>query len=134
MASEAWQGPGRPNVWPVHCVAGRWGAELHPALARERIDLIVDKGLDRDHDGYSAFAGTELDDILRRHRIRDVYVAGLATDYCVRSTALDACLAGYAVTVVEDAVRAIEREPGDAWRALQEVRARAAGWRVPGTS
>jgi nicotinamidase-related amidase len=108
--------------WPVHCVAGTAGAELHPDLDQTRIDVIVDKGQDVDTDGYSGFAGTNLEELLRERGITQVTVVGLATDYCVKNTALDALRAGFAVTVDSNAVRGVEIEPGDSERALAEVR------------
>ena len=109
--------------WPVHCVAGTIGAQLHPALDQTRIDVIVDKGQDVATDGYSGFAGTDLDEILRERGITQVTVVGLATDYCVKNTALDALRAGFAVTVDSNAVRGVEIEAGDSEQALAEVRA-----------
>jgi nicotinamidase/pyrazinamidase len=109
--------------WPVHCVAGTQGAQLHPDLDRTRIDITVDKGQDVKTDGYSGFAGTDLEDILRERGVTQVTVVGLATDYCVKNTALDALRAGFAVTVDSNAVRGVEVEPGDSERALAEVRA-----------
>jgi nicotinamidase-related amidase len=108
--------------WPVHCVAGTNGAQLHPALDRGNIDVTVDKGQAVDTDGYSGFAGTDLDALLRERGITEVTVAGLATDYCVKDTALDALRAGFAVTVDRNAVRGVEIHPGDSERALAEVR------------
>jgi nicotinamidase-related amidase len=109
--------------WPVHCVQGSEGAELHPALDRSKLDAIVDKGQSVDTDGYSGFAGTDLDALLRERGITQVTLAGLATDYCVKNTALDALRAGFQVTVDSTAVRGVEIEPGDSERALAEVRA-----------
>jgi nicotinamidase/pyrazinamidase len=109
--------------WPVHCVADTQGAQLHPDLDRTRVDVIVDKGQDVDTDGYSGFARTNLEEILRERGITQVTVVGLATDYCVKNTALDALRAGFAVTVDSNAVRGVEIEPGDSERALAEVRA-----------
>lgn len=109
--------------WPVHCVQGTEGAELHPALDRSKLDVIVDKGQAVDTDGYSGFAGTDLEALLREHGITQVTVTGLATDYCVKNTALDALGAGFAVTVDSTAVRGVEIEPGDSERALADVRA-----------
>ena len=109
--------------WPLHCVAGSEGAELHPALDQTQLDEIVDKGQHVDTDGYSAFAGTDLATLLHEHDVTEVTVAGLATDYCVKNTALDALRAGFAVTVDSSAVRGVEIEPGDSERALADVRA-----------
>jgi nicotinamidase/pyrazinamidase len=117
-----------PGPWPVHCVQGTPGAELHPALARQGIDVVVDKGQDRTTEGYSGFEDTGLAALLRARGIDAVTVVGLATDYCVKNTALDALREGFAVTIDPAAVRAVEVEPGDGERALDEVR--AAGGRL----
>jgi nicotinamidase/pyrazinamidase len=109
--------------WPVHCVAGTQGAQLHPDLDRSRIDVIVDKGQAVDTDGYSGFEGTDLEQLLRERGITQVTVVGLATDYCVKNTALDALGAGFAVTVDSTAARGVEVQEGDSERALAEVRA-----------
>jgi nicotinamidase/pyrazinamidase len=109
--------------WPVHCVAGTLGAQLHADLDPTNVDVIVDKGQAVDTDGYSGFEGTELEDLLRERGITEVTVVGLATDYCVKNTALDALRAGFRVTVDTAAVRGVEVEPGDSERALAEVRA-----------
>ena len=114
--------------WPPHCVAGTPGAELHPALDRALVDVVVDKGQEPGHEGYSAFEGTELGELLRARGIDDITVVGLATDYCVKQTALDALRLGLGVTVDVEAVRAVEVAPGDGERALDEIR--AAGGRV----
>ncbi len=92
---------------------GTPGAELHPDLDRSRIDVVVDKGQDPGTEGYSGFDGTELATLLRERGIDAVTVVGLATDYCVRATALEAAQAGFAVTVVADATRAVDVQPGD---------------------
>ena len=111
------------GVWPVHCVAGSPGAELHSAVDRTRIDAVVDKGQTRDREGYSGFEGTELERLLRDRGVDAVDVAGLALDYCVKATALDARRAGFDVTVHRGATRAVEVEPGDGERAVEELRA-----------
>ena len=109
------------GTWPVHCVQGTEGAELHPALERARVDVVVDKGQPRDTEGYSGFQATRLADLLAERGIDAVTVVGLATDYCVRHTALDALRAGLAVEVDASAVRAVDVQPGDGRRALDEV-------------
>ena len=103
----------RPASGPSHCVQGTPGAELHPSLDRSKVDVVVDKAQDPNTQGYSAFHGGNLADVLRERGVDHVYVAGLATDYCVKNTVLDAVELGFGVTVVEDAVRGIEVEPGD---------------------
>ena len=112
-----------PGPWPVHCVQGTPGAELHAGLDRERIDRIVDKGQDPGTEGYSGFDATGLERLLREQGVDAVTVVGLATDYCVRHTALDALREGFAVTVDGGAVRPVDVQPGDGDRALQEIRA-----------
>jgi nicotinamidase/pyrazinamidase len=125
-ATRDWHPPDHQSFaeqWPVHCVAGTEGADLHPALDRSRVDVIVDKGTAVDTDGYSGFEGTQLEALLRERGITNVTVVGLATDYCVKNTALDALRAGFQVTVDTNAVRGVEVQPGDSERALAEVRA-----------
>ena len=108
--------------WPVHCVADTHGAAFDPRLELEDVDVVVDKGTDRLTDGYSGFAATSLESDLREHGVRRVFVCGLATDYCVKATALDAQAAGFDVVVIEDAAAAVNVQPGDEERALQEAR------------
>jgi nicotinamidase/pyrazinamidase len=112
----------------VHCVQGTPGAELHPDLNPDRIDVVVDKGQPTDVEGYSGFQGTDLERLLREHDVDTVHVAGLALDYCVRATALDAHQAGFDVVLHRDATRPVDVEPGDGERAVEELR--AAGVRV----
>ncbi len=109
--------------WPVHCVAGTHGAAFDPRLQREHVDVIVDKGTERTTDGYSGFAATNLASDLRAHAVHRVFVCGLATDYCVKATALDARAAGFDTVVVADASAAVNVHPGDEERALDELRA-----------
>jgi nicotinamidase/pyrazinamidase len=110
------------GIWPVHCVQGTAGAELHPALDREEIDLVFDTGTNQATEGYSAFETPELAQILRERGIDKLTVVGLATDYCVRHSALDAERDGFQVRVDTSAVRGVEVEPGDSERALDELR------------
>jgi nicotinamidase/pyrazinamidase len=121
-----WKGMDPPSIWPVHCVQGTEGAELHPSLDRARVDVVIDKGQDRLSQGYSGFQDTRLGDILRERGVDRLFVAGLATDYCVKSTVLDARRLGFDVTVVEDAIRGVEVAPGDSDRAKEEMRAAGA--------
>ena len=113
----------RGGPWPVHCVAGTAGAELHPGIERDRVDVVLDKGQALDRDGYSGFEGTELERLLREHDVDTVDITGLALDYCVKATALDARRAGLNVVVHRGATRAVEVEPGDGERAVEELRA-----------
>ncbi len=116
----------RGGPWPVHCVQDSEGAQLHPSLARERVDVIVDKGTDPDTEGYSGFEGTTLGELLRERGIDSVTVVGLATDYCVKNTALDALREGLAVTVDSGGVRGVDVNEGDSERALDDLRAAGA--------
>jgi nicotinamidase/pyrazinamidase len=112
----------RGGPWPVHCVQGTEGAELHPSLERERVDVIIDKGTDPETEGYSGFEGTTLGELLRERGIDRVTVVGLATDYCVKNTALDALQQGIEVTVDGEGVRGVDVNEGDSERALRELR------------
>ena len=117
-----WRGVDPPGIWPVHTVQGTPGAELHPALEQAKVDVVIDKGQDPNSQGYSAFQETLLGDLLRERGVDRLYVAGLATDYCVKSSVLDARRLGFDVTVIEDAVRGVDVQPGDSERALEEMR------------
>ena len=133
--TQDWHPPSTPHfqkdggIWPAHCVQGTWGAELHAELRVE--GPIVRKGSGGE-DGYSGFTvrdprtgderPTGLDTVLRERGVGHVAVAGLATDYCVRETALDARRLGYPTAVLTDAVRSVDLQPGDGERALEEMR------------
>jgi nicotinamidase/pyrazinamidase len=116
------------GIWPVHCVMDTWGAELHPELAVK--GEVVRKG-SHGEDGYSGFTErdpvtgeetpTILEQTLRSKAVQKTVVVGLATDYCVKATALDAIQRGFEVTVLSDAVRAVNREPNDGGNALKEI-------------
>jgi nicotinamidase/pyrazinamidase len=123
------------GTWPPHCVQGTRGAQFHPDLKLPPDAIIVNKGDDPQRHGYSAFdghtaAGKPLLDDLRDRRITRVYVMGIATDYCVRESALDALRAGLEVRVLGDAIAGIDVRPGDVQRALDEIS--AAGARIVG--
>ncbi len=128
VATRDWHPPDHGSFaeqggpWPVHCVAESHGAELHPGIDRTRLDAVVDKGQARDTEGYSGFEATGLEELLRSRGVDTVDVAGLALDYCVRATALDAKRAGFNVVVHRDATRAVEVSPGDGERAVAELR------------
>jgi nicotinamidase/pyrazinamidase len=128
VATRDWHPPDHGSFaeqggpWPVHCVQGTPGAELHPALDRTPIDVVVDKGEDPQTEGYSGFEGTDLATVLRERGIDRVTVVGLATDYCVKNTALDALREGFEVTVDTTAVRGVDVQPGDSDLALEEMR------------
>jgi nicotinamidase/pyrazinamidase len=129
VATRDWHPPDHSSFadaggrWPVHCVRDTEGAQLHPGIERALIDMTVDKGQERALEGYSGFEGTELEAQLRSHGVDTVHVCGLALDYCVRATALDARKAGFDVIVHRSATRAVEASPGDGDRAVAELEA-----------
>lgn len=116
-------------LWPVHCVQGTRGAAFAAELQLERLDAVVHKGMDPEIDSYSGFfdndrrSATGLGDYLREVGETEVVVLGLATDYCVKATALDARRLGLRVQLIVDACRAVDLRPGDGERALAEMRA-----------
>lgn len=137
--SQDWHPESTPHfkkdggIWPVHCVRETWGAQLHPELAVA--GPVVRKGSNGE-DGYSAFSmrdpltgesvPTELARLLSEASVTRVVVCGLATDYCVKATALDARQRGYPTTVLEDAIRAVDIQDGDGDRAVEEMLAAGA--------
>jgi nicotinamidase/pyrazinamidase len=132
VATRDWHPPDhgsfveRGGTWPVHCVQGTTGAELHAGLDRDRLDAVVDKGQTPAAEGYSGFEETALEELLRAHEVDRVTIGGIATDYCVRHTALDALGLGFGVTIDRAAVRPVDVQPGDGERALDELRAAGA--------
>jgi len=113
--------------WPAHCVKGTTGAEFHPGLKLTEDTIIITKGLDPAEDCYSAFEGRDeegrtLEESLRAHGVRHLYIAGLATEYCVKATAIDGRRLGFAVTVLIDAVKALNKKIGDSEVAIGEMR------------
>ena len=109
------------GTWPVHCVQNTRGAEFHPDLLEDPRIRIISKGTG-DEDSYSAFDGTNLADLLRERGVTEVFVGGLATDYCVKNTVLDALHEGFKVKALTEAMRAVNLQPGDDARALEEMR------------
>ncbi|MFH1808242.1 MAG: bifunctional nicotinamidase/pyrazinamidase [Pseudomonadota bacterium] len=115
-------------LWPAHCVQGTHGAELHADLDPTRLDAVVAKGTDPAIDSYSGFfdngqrKATDLDAVLRGHGVDALVILGLATDYCVKFTVLDACRLGYRVRVVEEGCRAVDLRAGDGDRAYEQMR------------
>ena len=107
--------------WPAHCVMETPGAAFAPGLALPSSTLIVSKGSDPAREAYSGFEGTDLHERLKQLGVRRLFVGGLATDYCVRQTVQDALARGYAVILLQDAIRAVNAQPGDGQRAEQEM-------------
>lgn len=122
------------TLWPVHCVQNTWGAELASALSRERILRVFPKGTDPAIDSYSGFfdnghrKSTGLGEWLQAQRVGEVFVCGLATDFCVKFTALDAVRMGFKAYVIEDASRGVNLRPNDVADAILEMK--QAGVRV----
>src|SRR5262249_40102487 len=114
-------------LWPAHCVQGSHGAQLVEKLETKRIDRIFQKGTDPAIDSYSGFfdnghkKSTGLGDYLKEKGVTDISVVGLATDYCVKFTALDAVQLGFKTTVIRDACRAVNLQPEDEQRAIEEM-------------
>jgi nicotinamidase/pyrazinamidase len=145
-ATQDWHPPSTPHfakdggIWPVHCVADTWGAELHPDLVIPDDALRVRKGT-KGEDGYSAFTmrdpvdgettPTELEGLLRAKGVERVVLMGLATDYCIKATALDARRLGFETHVLTDACAPVNLKPGDGARAIDELEAAGVGmWRT----
>ena len=110
------------GIWPVHCVQNTPGAEFRAGLIDDERIEIVSKGIDEGADGYSGFDGTNLAQILRDEGVREVWVGGLATDYCVKHTVLDALQQGFEVKALADAMRAVNVNPTDGAQAIAEMR------------
>jgi nicotinamidase/pyrazinamidase len=136
VATQDWHPESTPHfakdggIWPVHCVGGTWGAELHPAFELPADAPRVRKGSNGE-DGYSGFTmrdpesgeetPTELEGLLREAGVERVVVCGLATDYCVKATAIDAARLGFETELLTDAVAAVNLQPGDGEAALAEM-------------
>ena len=115
------------GAWPPHCVQGTKGARFHPDLRLPEEAVVVSKGMDPEEDSYSAFqavtdTGRDLESVLREYDVAHLFVAGLATDYCVRASSFDGIKRGFRVTVLKDAVRGVEMKIGDSAAALREIR------------
>jgi nicotinamidase/pyrazinamidase len=115
------------GVWPPHCIQGTLGAEFHSDLALGPGAVIVSKGMEENADSYSGFDGVDarglrLADVLRERGVKRLIVGGLATDYCIKQTALDGLRQGFEVVVLEDAVRGVNLKPGDARQALDDMK------------
>jgi nicotinamidase/pyrazinamidase len=116
-------------LWPDHCVQGTNGAQLAAELNRDGIHHLVQKGTDPAIDSYSAFfdnarrKSTGLADLLRRSKVDEIHVMGLATDYCVKATALDGVDLGFRVVLLIEGIRGVELESGDCQKAIEEMRA-----------
>ena len=114
------------GIWPVHCVQGSEGARFHPALKLPDSVVVISKGMDPAEDGFSSFEaacekGLSFSESLAERGVSHIYIGGLATDYCVKYTVLEALKSGYSVTLLIDAVRGVDLKPGDAESAVREM-------------
>src|SRR5712691_8958338 len=114
------------GTWPVHCVQGTRGAEFHPDLFNDPRITIISKGTNESADGYSGFDGTNLAQLLREKAVEEVLVGGLATDYCVKHTVLDARREGFEVKALADAMRSVNVNSNDGASAIEEMKASGA--------
>jgi nicotinamidase/pyrazinamidase len=126
------------GLWPPHCVQGTPGAAFHAGLALPADAVVLSKGMDPEEDAYSGFqaedaSGMPFPVVLGERGVARIYVGGLATDYCVRATALDAAREGFEVAVLGDAIRAVDLAPGDGERAIAEMRDAGVGFVTLGT-
>jgi nicotinamidase/pyrazinamidase len=110
------------GVWPIHCVQGTRGAEFHPNLIDDPSMTIISKGINESAHGYSGFDGTQLAQLLREQGVEEVWIGGLATDYCVKHTVLDALREGFEVKALADAMRAVNLKADDGAHAIEEMR------------
>jgi len=127
IATRDWHPPNhcsfreQGGLWPPHCVQDTLGAQFAPGLELPPDIVIVSKATNFQEEAYSGFEGTDLDGRLRVLGVRCLYVGGLATDYCVLSTVRDALTLGYGVFLLKDAIRAVDANPGDGDRAIEEM-------------
>lgn len=130
LASKDWHPEDTVHFekWPVHCVRDTPGAAFHPELQASKINEVFLKGTNDKDDGYSAFEATNgnLADYLKKNKVNDVYVSGIATEYCVKQTVLDALKNGFNTFAISDAVEGIYKEREDVPRAFEEMRAAGA--------
>ena len=110
------------GTWPIHCVQNTAGAEFHADLLDDPRITVISKGIDESADGYSGFDGTNLSERLHNEGVQEVWVGGLATDYCVKETVLDAARQGFEVKALADAMRAVNVKPDDGAKAVAEMR------------
>jgi len=119
------------GIWPVHCVQNTKGAEFHPKLKIPKEAIIISKGMDPQKDSYSAFDGEDrygqsLHNILMILGIKELYIGGLATDYCVKATVLEALKRGFKVKLLLDAIKGVDIKPKDSLKAIEEMKQKGA--------
>jgi len=109
------------GIWPPHCIRNTDGAKFHPGLNLPISASIISKATNRKSDAYSGFQKTKLKDMLKRIGIKRVFIGGLATDYCVKNTVLDALRSGFVTFLLADAIKGVDINPGDSERAIDEM-------------
>lgn len=114
------------GLWPDHCIQGTEGACFHPGLKLPQDVIILSKGMNQDQEAYSVFQAQDrglrwFEDILKSSRIRELYVGGLATDYCVKASVLDGLKKGFRVKLLIDAIKGVNINPRDSERAVEEM-------------
>lgn len=114
------------GAWPVHCVQDTKGAKFHPKIKLPKETIILSKGMEPEKDSYSAFQaqdsnGMELLSLLKYLGVEEIYIGGLATDYCVKSSAIDALKNGFKVKILEDAIKGVNLKPADSEEAIKEM-------------
>jgi len=127
VATRDWHPPDHRSfkayggIWPIHCVQGTVGAEFYPELVLPKGMKVVSKATDSAREEYSSFDGTRLGDELKAIGIKRIFIGGLATDYCVKNTVLDALKLGFETILLEDAVRGVDVKKSDSKRAIKEM-------------
>ena len=109
------------GIWPAHCVKGTEGAEFHPDLKLPASTIIVSKAMTPKKEAYSGFQGTSLKSMLKKINIKRLFIGGLATDYCVKNTVLDAIKAGFTVFLLMDGSKGVDINPGDSDKAIEQM-------------
>ena len=114
------------GVWPVHCIQNSRGAAFHPDLKLPKDAILLYKGMDPEEDCYSSFSaqdlsGQPLSKLLKRMAIKEIYISGLATDYCVKFTAIDALKHGFKVKILMDAIKGVDLKPNDSREAIKKI-------------
>ncbi len=127
VATRDWHPPNHMSfkeyggIWPPHCIQNSWGAEFHPDLHLPKNIIIINKATEHDKEAYSGFEGTALHQILKNNGVKRVFIGGLATDYCVKNTVLDALKLGYETILLLDAIKGVDVNEGDSEKAIEEM-------------
>jgi len=127
VATRDWHPPNhisfntRGGPWPPHCIQNTWGAEFHKDLKLPRNTIVISKAFKEDKEAYSGFEDTELDNTLKSRNIKRLFIAGVATEYCVKATAEDGVKLGYQVFLLEDAIKGIDSPPGSEEKAIEDL-------------